>query len=80
MEHVKAVAKRISELLEETGYTQYKLFIKSGVPQATISTILKAEIKTIKMSTILDICSGFGIELSDFFKPDYFHLSSIGSE
>ena len=72
-----AVAKRIKELLKDKGITQYELYKRSGVPQSTISTILNAEIKTVKMSTMFDICAGLGIELSQFFDCDYMKINNL---
>ena len=34
----EAISKRISELCEQRNMTQYKLYMKSGVPQSTLST------------------------------------------
>ena len=72
-----AISKRIKEILKEKGITQYELFKQTGVPQSTISTILNAEIKTVKMSTIYEICSGLQIELSDFFNCDYLKIENL---
>ena len=77
MKFIQAVSKRVKELLKAKGFTQYQLFQASGVPQSTISTILKAEITTVKMSTVLDICIGFGIELTEFFDRDYFSIALL---
>lgn len=73
----KAIAKRIKELLKEKNMTQYELFKATGVPQSTISTILNAETKTVKLSTIYEICCGFNIELSDFFACEYLKLDNL---
>lgn len=66
-----AVVKRIKEILKTEGITQYELFKRTGVPQSTISTLLKGETKTINISTIYSICSGMNIDLSDFFDTKY---------
>ncbi len=77
MKLIDAISKRIKELLKQNNLTQYELFKRSGVPQSTISTILKGNIKTIKLSTIYDICSGLGIEISEFFNTDYLKLNNL---
>lgn len=77
MNLVKAVGKRIKEILKSRGITQYELFKISGLPQSTISTILKGEITTIKLSSIYEICSGLNIEFSEFFDRDYLKLENI---
>lgn len=72
-----AVSHRIKTICEEMNITQYELFKRTGVPQSTISTILKGEVSTVKLSTIYEICSGLNMELSDFFNPDYFKLENL---
>ena len=74
---VKGVSKRLKEILRSRNMTQYALFKASGVPQSTISTILKGEINTIKLSTIYDICSGLNIEFTEFFDCKYLKLDNI---
>ena len=73
----EAVAKRLKEILIEQGLTQYALFKKSGVPQSTISTILNGDIKTIKLSTLHELCLGLNIELSDFFDCENFKQENL---
>ena len=77
MKLVKACAKRIKEIIAEKNLKQYKLYKCSGVPQSTISTVLKGEIKTITIHTIYDICASLNIELKDFFDCDYLSLKNI---
>ncbi len=77
MKLVDGISRRIKEILKQNNLTQYQLFKKTGVPQSTISTILKGDIKTIKLSTIYDICSGLGIEIYEFFNVDYLKLNIL---
>lgn len=72
-----AIAKRIKEILKINNISQYELFKRSGVPQSTISTILNSEIKTVKLSTIYEICSGLEIELDYFFDCDYLKMKNL---
>ncbi|MEG1752070.1 MAG: helix-turn-helix transcriptional regulator [Clostridia bacterium] len=72
-----AIAKRIKEIINNEGISQYELFKRTGVPQSTISTILNTEIKTVKMSTLYELCSGLEIELSDFFNCDYLKIENL---
>lgn len=73
----EAIAKRIKNILIERNLTQYQLYKLSGIPQSTISTLLKAETQTVKLSTIYDICSGLQIELSQFFNNNLFQLNNL---
>ena len=57
--------KRITELREERGWSEYKLSEKSNVSQGTLSTINRH--KDITLSTIQKLCDAFDITLSQFF-------------
>ena len=72
-----AVAKRLKELLDEKQMTQYALSKKSGVPQSTISTILNGDIKTVKLSTMHELCEGLEVELTDFFGKEYLKFKNL---
>ena len=58
--------KRIRQLMEERGWTEYKLSKASGLAQSTIANIFKRNtVPTIP--TLEAICRGFGITLGQFF-------------
>lgn len=63
----EAVSARIKELCKERGLTQYQLYLKSGVPQSTLSTIMKCSYPSMKLRIIYEICDGLEIGLEDFF-------------
>lgn len=67
MDEFDAVA-RIRELCQLRSWTYYRLAKKSGIPYSTLSTMLH---KTTAPSipTLMKICHGFGISLSEFFSP-----------
>ena len=73
----EAVSKRITELLEENGMTQYQLFLKSGVPQSTLSTVMNCTFPSVKMRIIYEICEGFEIGLDEFFDSPLFTRDNI---
>lgn len=77
MKLTKAISIRIKELLKTKKLTQYRLSQLSGVPQSTISVILKGELQTIKLSTIYAICFGLELELSEFFDYDKLKIENI---
>lgn len=57
---------RILQLMQERGWTEYKLAKISGLSQSTIANIfVRNTIPSI--STLEAICRGFGITLSQFF-------------
>jgi len=67
MEVWEAVALRIRQLCREQDITPSKLSKISGVPQATIKSILLGESKNPGTVAIKRICDGFGITLKEFF-------------
>lgn len=73
----EAVAYRIKELCKEYGLTQYQLYLKTGVPQSTLSTIMKCSYPSMKLRIIYEICDGLEISLEDFFSSDVFKRENI---
>ncbi|MFI3162912.1 MAG: helix-turn-helix transcriptional regulator [Bacillota bacterium] len=80
MKLTTAVSKRIRELLNERGMTQYQLYRKTGVPQSTISTILSEQEKTSKLLTIAQIAQGFEMGLDEFFTKADFSFEELEVE
>lgn len=72
-----AVAQRIKELCCQRGITQYKLSMKSGVPQSTLSTILNCTFPSMKLRVIYEICEGLEISLVEFFDSPLFDRESL---
>lgn len=62
--------KRIVEICQERNWTFYKLAKQSGIPYSTLSTMLK-KTSAPSLPSIIRICEGFDISLSDFFSTDY---------
>lgn len=61
------VVKRILELCKEKNITPNGLSYISGVPQATIKSILNGESKNPGIVTIKKLCDGLDISIVDFF-------------
>ena len=57
---------RIRQLLEERGWTEYRLSKESGLAQTTISNIFKRNTEPT-IPTLEAICTEFGITLAQFF-------------
>ncbi len=72
MDTQDAVASRIRQLCREQGITPNKLSKISGVPQATIKSILLGESKNPGTVVIKRLCDGFGITLDEFFGTEEF--------
>ncbi len=73
----EAIAARIRELCKERDMTQYKLYLASGVPQSTLSTILNCSFPSMKMRIIYEICEGLQISLAEFFSSPLFERENI---
>lgn len=73
----EAVSARITELCQERNLTQYKLYLKSGVPQSTLSTIMSCSYPSMKLRIIYEICDGLEISLYDFFNSPLFDRDNL---
>lgn len=60
---------RLKELLEDRGWSEYRLAIRSGLSQSTIANIFRRN-TVPSFSTLEAICTGLGITLSQFFSDD----------
>lgn len=58
MELIEVVSERMKALLEAYDYSQYMLFLKSGVPRSTISMILNCRVTDVRLSTLYIISAG----------------------
>ncbi len=57
---------RIRELMQERGWSEYRLAIASGLSQSTVANIFNRN-TTPSVNTLEAICQGFGITLAQFF-------------
>lgn len=73
----EAVSKRVLELLQEQNMTQYRLFKRTGVPRATISSIIKCDYPSVKLRIIHEICQGFEIGMAEFFNSPLFDEDNL---
>lgn len=58
--------KRIRELMEERGWTEYRLAQESGLSQSTISNMFNRN-NAPTLPTLEAVCGAFGITLVQFF-------------
>ena len=73
----EAISKRITELLQERGMTQYQLFVKSGLPKSTINSVVNCLYDSVKLSVIHEMCQGLGIGLPEFFNSPLFDEDNL---
>lgn len=75
-----AVAKRIVQLLDEKGMTQYRLEQASGILHGTMHCILSGKNKTVTLSTVMMLARGFGMSLLEFLDDDLFRSEDMEIE
>lgn len=57
---------RLQQLLQERGWTEYRLSKECGLAQSTIGNIFRRNTEPA-ISTLETICKAFGITMSQFF-------------
>ena len=67
-----AVRDRIRYYQNQTGMSLWGLFKASGVPMSTLAAFMSKRTELIKLDTLLHICEGFGITITEFFENDVF--------
>ena len=60
---------RLQQLMDERGWTMYRLAKESGLTESTIANIYRRNAMP-SITTLELICQGFGITLSQFFADD----------
>ena len=60
------IHSRLQQLLEERGWTRYRLAKECGLSEATIANIFKRG-NVPSIATLETICKGFNITLAQFF-------------
>ena len=77
MDTQEVIASRIRQLCQENNVTSNKMSKISGVPQATIKSILLGESKNPGTVNIKKLCDGFGITLGEFFNTAEFDALAV---
>ena len=73
----EAVSRRLVELMQERGMTQYQLYMKSGVPKSTIGNLVNCAYPSMKLRIIHELCQGLEIDLSSFFASPLFDENNL---
>ena len=60
------VKKRLQELMDQRGWSMYRLSKEAGIPWSTVRNVIKRNIDP-NISTLEIYCKAFGISLSQFF-------------
>ena len=64
----EAVSRRLVELMQERGMTQYQLYMKSGVPKSTIGNLVNCAYTSKNLRIISEHCQGLEIDLSCIYE------------
>ena len=67
-----AVRDRIRFYQQKKNMSLWGLFKASGVPMSTLAAFMSKRTELIKLDTLLHICEGFGITLTEFFEDSIF--------
>ena len=67
-----AIRKRVAYFLKQKNMNLWKLFKASGVPISTLSAFMNERTELVQLDTLLHICEGFGITITNFFEDDIF--------
>ena len=63
------VKKRMQELLDQRGWSMYRLSQEADIPWSTVRNVMKKNTEPM-ISTLEIFCKGLGISLSQFFDVD----------
>jgi len=70
------VKKRIDQLLIQKNMSLYRLGLNSGVLSGTLNGIMKLRNKSVDLSIVMQIASGFDMELWEFCDDPIFKSES----
>ena len=73
----EAISQRLKELLQAKGMTQYRLYMKSGVPKSTIGNVINCTYDSVKLRIIHEIYQGLGISITEFFQSSLFDEENL---
>lgn len=68
----KAISEKINKILLERNITVTKLASISCLTQSTVESLANEHSKNPKLLTIVRICDGLGITMSEFFDDELF--------
>lgn len=80
MQFNHAVSLRLQQFLKERTLTQYELAKRSGLPPSTVSSIIQCKTQGRSDITMLNICRGLEIELSDFYLTPLLTRNNIADD
>jgi transcriptional regulator with XRE-family HTH domain len=76
----QAVRLRVNEFLAERNISAYRLAENSGLSHARLGCIMHDKNKTVTLTTVIMLSTGFGISLIEFLNSPYFTVSELEIE
>ena len=67
-----AIRERIRFYQKKNGMSLWALYKSSGVPMSTLAAFMSKRTELINLDTLLHICEGFRITITEFFEDDIF--------
>ena len=64
------IANKLRSAMDAKGYTQYRLFIRSGVPQSRISDLLRGNVTNPRIETLAKLALALDVPV-DELTPRY---------
>ena len=74
---IEAIARRIQEVMQKKGITQYALCKKIAISESCLYNIFYGRQQDIPTSRLLLICDGLGITMQEFFDSSLFNSMDI---
>lgn len=68
------LVERIENLCKEKGISIYQLALETEIPMTTFMHIIDGTSKNPGIFTVMKICEGLEISLSEFFDDEGFHM------
>lgn len=74
------VVDKLCKIMGEKDITQYRLALVSGVPFATVKSIMQRRTKDINLKTLTLLLNGLGMRLDEFFDDENFYIENLDIE
>jgi len=74
------VVDKLCKIMGEKDITQYRLALLSGVPFATIKSIMQRRTRDITLKTLTLLLSGLNVKLNEFFDDQCFYIENLEIE
>lgn len=80
MKQQQFLSNRIQYYCQKRGLTYYRLAYRSAVPLTTLLHIIDCSTKNPGIFTLIKICNGLGVSVTEFFSSEEFEDLSEDTE